>query len=162
VKINLRFRIFHRDCFTCQYCGRSAPEATLHVDHVTPRSHGGDDQESNLITACQDCNLGKSDLFVNDDLAIHVIITALKQNLELSSAEERFIRNNLHKNLTISDRSVIEVINFARTVPSIRGLVDFVTEPESSYVDDDRGPEFGNHDYPDPLDDGSLFMEGIQ
>jgi 5-methylcytosine-specific restriction endonuclease McrA len=47
--------------FACRYCGRKAPEVELHVDHVDPVSRGGSDDESNLVAACVDCNLGKSD-----------------------------------------------------------------------------------------------------
>src|SRR5690606_8515789 len=58
----LRFKILQRDNFTCKYCGRSANDGVvLHVDHIQPVSKGGTDEESNLITACQECNLGKSD-----------------------------------------------------------------------------------------------------
>jgi hypothetical protein len=56
----VRFRVFTRDDFTCQYCGRRAPDVVLHVDHVTARANGGTDAMSNLLTACADCNLGKS------------------------------------------------------------------------------------------------------
>lgn len=55
-----RFEIFKRDGFTCQYCGRKPPEVVLHVDHVMPVAEGGDNDEMNLVTACSDCNLGKS------------------------------------------------------------------------------------------------------
>jgi 5-methylcytosine-specific restriction endonuclease McrA len=58
-----RFRILKRDKFTCQYCGRKAPFVTLHVDHIIPSSKGGTSEDQNLTTACQDCNLGKSDIF---------------------------------------------------------------------------------------------------
>lgn len=56
---SLRFDIFRRDTFTCQYCGRRPPDIVLEVDHVTPVSQGGDDDPSNLITSCYDCNRGK-------------------------------------------------------------------------------------------------------
>jgi hypothetical protein len=56
----LRFAIFARDQFTCRYCGAQPPEVVLHVDHVLPVSKGGTNEESNLVTACQACNLGKS------------------------------------------------------------------------------------------------------
>jgi len=56
----LRFDILKRDNFRCRYCGRAAPGATLHVDHVRSRKDGGTNEPSNLTTACQDCNLGKS------------------------------------------------------------------------------------------------------
>lgn len=55
-----RFRVLHRDKFTCQYCGRSAPDVVLQVDHVHPVSKGGGNHISNLTTACQECNEGKS------------------------------------------------------------------------------------------------------
>src|SRR4030042_1465108 len=54
-----RFQILQRDDFTCQYCGRRSPEVPLEVDHIIPRSYGGSDKRTNLITSCRDCNLGK-------------------------------------------------------------------------------------------------------
>jgi len=56
-----RFEIFKRDGFTCRYCGRKSPEVILEVDHVTPVSSKGNDNEMNLVTSCFDCNRGKSD-----------------------------------------------------------------------------------------------------
>lgn len=55
-----RFAIFHRDGFRCRYCGRSAPDVVLHVDHAVSVKDGGLTTPQNLVTACQDCNLGKS------------------------------------------------------------------------------------------------------
>lgn len=55
----IRFTIFKRDDFTCQYCGARPPEVVLEVDHIHPVSKGGDSGENNLITACFDCNRGK-------------------------------------------------------------------------------------------------------
>lgn len=57
-----RFEVFKRDCFTCQYCGRRPPQVLLEVDHVIPVSKGGGNGEENLVTACADCNSGKSDV----------------------------------------------------------------------------------------------------
>ena len=56
-----RFEIFKRDGFTCQYCNRKPPDVTLEVDHIDPRAAGGSNAEINLVTACFDCNRGKSD-----------------------------------------------------------------------------------------------------
>lgn len=59
----LRWQIFRRDKFACGYCGLSAQDgAVLEVDHIHPRAEGGSDDPSNLITACSDCNSGKSDM----------------------------------------------------------------------------------------------------
>ena len=56
----LRFSVFARDGFTCRYCGRQSDTVELHIDHVVPVVQGGTNDETNLITACADCNLGKS------------------------------------------------------------------------------------------------------
>jgi hypothetical protein len=51
----------NRDGFRCRYCGSTqADGAVLHVDHVVAVSLGGSNDIGNLVTACLDCNLGKS------------------------------------------------------------------------------------------------------
>jgi 5-methylcytosine-specific restriction endonuclease McrA len=62
VRAQMRFRVLQRDGFRCRYCGRSgsAPGVVLHVDHVVPLAAGGTSTEDNLVTACEECNLGKS------------------------------------------------------------------------------------------------------
>jgi len=62
--LRLRFKVFQRDRFTCQACGRSpATEigVVLHVDHIIPYSRWGETILDNLQTLCGQCNLGKSD-----------------------------------------------------------------------------------------------------
>ena len=61
-----RFEVFKRDGFTCQYCGKTPPTVILEVDHIDPKSNGGSDNTINLITACFDCNRGKSDCKLGD------------------------------------------------------------------------------------------------
>lgn len=58
----LRLQIFKRDHYACIICGDSPAMRrgiTLHVDHITPFSKGGDGSLSNLRTLCSKCNLGK-------------------------------------------------------------------------------------------------------
>ena len=58
----LRFKILERDNFTCQYCGATPQDgAKLAIDHITPFSRGGETIETNLITSCSKCNIGKFD-----------------------------------------------------------------------------------------------------
>jgi hypothetical protein len=57
----LRFEVFKRDMFTCQYCGSKPPSVILEVDHIFPKSKGGKDSIDNLLCSCFDCNRGKSD-----------------------------------------------------------------------------------------------------
>ena len=52
-----RRNILHRDAHTCQYCGALGDDLTL--DHVLPRSRGGQDIWENMVTACVHCNVKK-------------------------------------------------------------------------------------------------------
>lgn len=54
-----REAILHRDNYTCQICGRK--HVRLEVHHIIFRSQGGTDDESNLITLCEDCHSGIHD-----------------------------------------------------------------------------------------------------
>ncbi len=78
-----RFEVFKRDSFKCQYCGRSAPDVLLRVDHIHPVSKGGDNDIINLITACFDCNSGKSDVLIDDKAAI------VRQREQLEALNDR-------------------------------------------------------------------------
>lgn len=64
-----RYEVFRRDGHRCTYCGTSAEDgANLTIDHVTPVSLGGTDDPANLVTACRDCNAGKSSVPVDAPL----------------------------------------------------------------------------------------------
>ena len=56
-----RLRIYMRDKFRCQYCGEKKPVGELTLDHILPRSRGGDNSPVNIVTACVPCNNRKSD-----------------------------------------------------------------------------------------------------
>ena len=56
-----RLRIYMRDKFRCQYCGEKKPVGQLTLDHILPRSRGGDNSPVNIVTACVPCNNRKSD-----------------------------------------------------------------------------------------------------
>jgi 5-methylcytosine-specific restriction endonuclease McrA len=54
-----RVRIYMRDGFRCQYCGERMNPVELTLDHILPRSRGGDDSAINVVTACRACNQRK-------------------------------------------------------------------------------------------------------
>jgi len=58
----VRFEVFKRDNFTCQYCSAKPPLVPLEIDHIVPVSKGGGNSIDNLLTACFDCNRGKSNI----------------------------------------------------------------------------------------------------
>ena len=55
-----RLRIYMRDKFRCQYCGEKKGAAELTLDHIMPRSRGGDNSPVNVVTACVPCNNRKA------------------------------------------------------------------------------------------------------
>jgi hypothetical protein len=63
-----RKAILLRDENKCVYCG--SLEA-LEPDHIVPRSKGGTDDVSNLVTACHACNTLKNDKSVDEFISIH-------------------------------------------------------------------------------------------
>jgi hypothetical protein len=79
----IRFEVFKRDSFTCQYCGKAAPDVVLHVDHIDPVSKGGADEIINFITSCFDCNSGKGDRALDDSSILH------RQRAQLADLSER-------------------------------------------------------------------------
>ncbi|EKO4254879.1 TPA: HNH endonuclease [Vibrio parahaemolyticus] len=79
----IRFEVFKRDSFTCQYCGSKAPDVLLEVDHIKPVSMGGTNDLLNLITSCFDCNRGKS----NRELCDNAVLE--KQRDQLEALQER-------------------------------------------------------------------------
>ena len=54
-----RRALFARDEWRCVYCGTTSGRLTL--DHVIPRSRGGDSVWENVVTSCAPCNLRKGD-----------------------------------------------------------------------------------------------------
>lgn len=63
-RLKTRFEFLKKYNFTCQYCGRKAPEVQFHIDHILPVSKGGSKDESNLILACDECNIGKGNILI--------------------------------------------------------------------------------------------------
>jgi 5-methylcytosine-specific restriction endonuclease McrA len=55
IKIS-RARIYQRDKYVCVYCGGNKK---LTIDHVIPKSRGGENSWENMVTCCFDCNSRK-------------------------------------------------------------------------------------------------------
>jgi hypothetical protein len=57
-----RTRVRERAGNACEYCHLhqdDSPLAVLHIEHIIPKIHGGNDDFDNLALACIDCNLHK-------------------------------------------------------------------------------------------------------
>jgi len=57
-----RRAVFARDNHRCQYCGRTAEN----IDHVVPRSRGGEHVWENVVAACRPCNTKKEDRLLQE------------------------------------------------------------------------------------------------
>jgi 5-methylcytosine-specific restriction endonuclease McrA len=58
VKLNRR-NIYARDQNRCQYCGKRFSTHELSLDHIVPRSRGGETSWENLVCCCLKCNIRK-------------------------------------------------------------------------------------------------------
>lgn len=63
-----RENVFKRDNFTCVYCETDFKneKRALTIDHVHPKSKGGEDSFENCVTACLQCNWEKDDLTIEE------------------------------------------------------------------------------------------------
>lgn len=86
----IRFEVFKRDMFKCQYCGKSPikdQDVVLEVDHIVPVSEGGSNDMINLITSCWDCNRGKGARKLDDR---QILVTQHEEIEKLQIENEQF------------------------------------------------------------------------
>ena len=67
-----RRALFARDGWRCVYCGTAGSRLTL--DHVIPRSRGGDSSWENVVTSCAPCNLRKGDRLPHE---VHMVLVGV-------------------------------------------------------------------------------------
>lgn len=105
VSKRLRYEVLRRDNHTCRYCGASAPDVKLVVDHVIPEALGGKSEPGNLVTACEPCNSGKSSTTPDAPLVEDVRQDAMRWAQAMAIAAEgeqaeRFERNAYREKFT--------------------------------------------------------------
>tara|TARA_Y100001963_G_scaffold158682_2_gene259178 strand:+ start:1782 stop:2282 length:501 start_codon:yes stop_codon:yes gene_type:complete len=61
-----RKNVLLRDEYRCQYCAKRFREPELTIDHVVPRSKGGNSSWTNVVAACKPCNQRKRDFLVEN------------------------------------------------------------------------------------------------
>jgi len=109
LSLKLRFEVFKRDNFTCQYCGNSIPKVVLEVDHIHPVSKGGKNNSDNLITSCFDCNRGKS----NNELT--EIIPSLSEKTSIIKEKELQYKHFIKAQQEVEARIAEEINNIDNT-----------------------------------------------
>lgn len=91
IKKPRRYNIYIRDGFACAYCGtqvtpadqrgKGNPATMATLDHIIPRSQGGNNTSSNLVCSCLSCNASRKDtpLFEYLDCNIERIMVVIRQ-----------------------------------------------------------------------------------
>jgi hypothetical protein len=126
----IRFEVFKRDGFICQYCGAHPPHAVLEVDHIHSVAAGGLNEMDNLVTACFDCNRGKSDRSLSDvpislqEKAAEVIereaqikgyqaaLSQKKHRIEEEGERVREVYERFNDGYTLNEKSMVTVRMF--------------------------------------------------
>ena len=84
-----------RDCF---YCNRTLDERQIHVDHFIPWSYIFEDEAWNLVLACQDCNLKKSDSLAGLDFRNDLINRNRDYKNEIPKLEKSLLNLDAENN----------------------------------------------------------------
>lgn len=85
-----RYEVLRRDGHRCRYCGASADDQPLTIDHVVPVSLGGSDDPSNLVAACRDCNAGKASSNPDAEAVAQVADDAIRWAAAMEKAAENY------------------------------------------------------------------------
>lgn len=106
---SVRFEVFKRDSFTCQYCGQKAPEVILECDHIEPVAGGGTNAIMNLITACEACNRGKGARRLDER---HIL---QKQRAQVEAINERRVQLEMlsewHRQVADEGYAVVDILS---------------------------------------------------
>ena len=106
----IRFEVFKRDKFACQYCGKTAPDVILVIDHVHPVSKGGENSLLNLLTACESCNSGKGDKTLSDES----LLSKQREQMRLLAVRREQITMLLEYQTFLDESTGQEVAAFAQ------------------------------------------------
>jgi len=115
----IRFEVFKRDSFTCQYCGRMSPDVILEVDHINPIFDGGNDNILNLVTSCFDCNRGKGKRKLSDSDEIK----KQQEQLKLLSQKREQLAMMLKWRVGLEKFNNIEILEFEKIYKLKTGFV---------------------------------------
>ncbi len=64
-----RERLLEEAARACVYCGHPLTVEEMEIDHIVPRSKGGNSEFGNKVCACSVCNAAKADLDIPGYLA---------------------------------------------------------------------------------------------
>ena len=116
VPASMQRRVRERAAQRCEYCGvpQEHPEATFHIDHVIPRSAGGETSLANLALACVSCSLRKGARRTSGDPATGDPATLFNQRSDAWADHLRASDDGLLAGVTPTGRATIELLKMNR------------------------------------------------
>ena len=120
----------------CEYCGmaQEMQGATFHVEHIVPRSRGGESFATNLALACPSCNLHKSDRTESIDPETGEMVALFHPRRD--RWEDHFVWRGFNlAGTTSKGRATIDVLNLNHPrrirVRNMEQKLDLFPPPES-------------------------------
>ena len=105
---SIRFAVFARDGFRCVYCGNTAREIRLEMDHCLPVIEGGLDTPENIVTACSKCNTAKGAKFLKKEVILKIWTEAMENtSIEIEGLFKEWneIKPKIKRRVRIKDQN---------------------------------------------------------
>jgi hypothetical protein len=137
VSKRLRYEVLRRDGHACRYCGHTAPDVPLTVDHVIPVALGGSDEPENLVTACGPCNSGKSSSSPDAPIVAGVADDALRWARAMQMAAQEQLVDRAEMDEYIEDFHIEWVVGYmdvGKTWESFPRPADWTRSVERFYA----------------------------
>jgi hypothetical protein len=99
-----RVKILNRDEFACFYCLREINKKNFHLDHIVPKTDGGENFKSNLIATCSTCNTAKNSKYSAMDFLLNNYRKGLLDQKEFDIQREKLIKLTDRYNEIINNR----------------------------------------------------------
>jgi len=108
IRQSSRLAVYLRDGLACAYCGAAVEDgATLSLDHLVPRSRGGNHRVTNLVTCCKRCNSSRG------NRSVRAFCRAVAEYLGhgiVAGEIERHVRACARRSMTAPRREARELI----------------------------------------------------
>jgi len=90
-KSKIRKLVWDKTEGKCWYCGKQTnPWRDFCIDHIIPKTNGGNDEHSNLVPCCRICNVRKSNRTIE---RLREIMSA-SEGMQFTSEQKAYLRGN--------------------------------------------------------------------
>jgi len=117
IKVSIRYSVYERDKYTCQYCGVSIGKKNskdLTVDHIVTKSSGGLHHEDNLRTSCRLCNSRRGEKSIDEfRFLMRMHLAGIGGVISIAQAKE-LMRRGVNLNLPSDHKFYFEDVNLGK------------------------------------------------